>query len=130
MNLNEIRSLDYAVLLCNKMTETCAFYRDILRLPIEIDREQWVSFRVGATLLTLRPRGAWAVCDDGKTVPGSAAVQLAFRVPPPAIDVWHEELVAKDVEILREPTDLPDWRHRTLFFRDSEDNIIELYAEY
>jgi glyoxylase I family protein len=27
-------------------------------------------------------------------------------------------------------TDLPDWRHRTLFFRDPEDNIIEIYAEY
>ena len=26
--------------------------------------------------------------------------------------------------------DLPDWRHRTLFFRDPEDNIIEIYAEY
>ncbi len=25
---------------------------------------------------------------------------------------------------------LPDWRHRTLFFRDPEDNIIEIYAEY
>jgi catechol-2,3-dioxygenase len=22
------------------------------------------------------------------------------------------------------------WRHRTLFFRDPEDNIIEIYAEY
>jgi len=30
----------------------------------------------------------------------------------------------------RGPTELPDWRHRTLFFRDPEDNIIEIYAEY
>jgi len=41
-----------------------------------------------------------------------------------------QELVAKGVPILRGPTDLPDWRHRTLFFRDPEDNIIEIYAEY
>jgi len=39
-------------------------------------------------------------------------------------------LVAKGVPILRGPTDLPDWHHRTLFFRDPEDNIIEIYAEY
>jgi hypothetical protein len=26
--------------------------------------------------------------------------------------------------------DLPDWRHRTLFFRDPEDNVVEIYAEY
>ncbi len=31
---------------------------------------------------------------------------------------------------LRGPSDLPAWRHRTLFFRDPEGNIIEIYAEY
>jgi glyoxylase I family protein len=111
------------------MATTRAFYLDIMKFPIETDLENWVSFRVGATLLTLRPRG-WSLCDDGKAVAGSAAVQLAFRVPPPAVDACHAELVAHGVAILRGPTDLPDWRHRTLFFRDPEDNIIEIYAEY
>jgi glyoxylase I family protein len=101
-----------------------------MQFPIEVDLENWVSFRVGAALLALRPRGVWSVCDDGKVLPGSAAVQLAFRVAPPAVDACHAELVAKGVPILREPTDLPNWRHRTLFFRDPEDTIIEIYAEY
>jgi catechol 2,3-dioxygenase-like lactoylglutathione lyase family enzyme len=130
VSLSEIRNFDYAILLCNKMEETRAFYRDIMKFPIETDLERWVSFRVGATLLTLRPRGTWSVCHDGRSTPGSAAIQLAFRVPPPAVDACHAELVAKGVPILRGPTDLPDWRHRTLFFRDPEDNIIEIYAEY
>ena len=129
MSLGTIHNLDYAILLCSKMTETRAFYRDVMGFLIETDLERWVSFRVGASLLTLRPRGPWAVCDDGASVPGSAAVQLAFRVPPPAVDACHAELVAKGVPILREPTDLPAWRHRTLFFRDPENNIIEIYAE-
>jgi glyoxylase I family protein len=128
--LEQIRNFDYAILLCDKMAETRAFYRDIMKFPIETDRENWVSFRVGATLLTLRPRGQWAAWEDGKAMPGSAAIQLAFRVPPPAVDACHVELVAKGVPILREPTDVPDWRHRTLFFRDPEDNIVEIYAEY
>ncbi len=130
MSLSEIRALDYTVLLCSRLEETRAFYRDVMKFPVETDRENWFSFRVGATLLALRPRGAWSVCDDGKSIPGSAAVQLAFRVPPPAVDACHAELVAKGVRILRGPTDLPHWRHRTLFFRDPEDNIIEIYAEY
>ena len=130
MSLGAIRNLDHTILLCSKMNETRAFYRDVIGFPVETDLESWVSFRVGATLLTLRPRGPWAVCDDGASVPGSAAVQLAFRVPPPAVDACHAELVAKGVPILREPTDLPAWRHRTLFFRDPENNIIEIYAEY
>jgi glyoxylase I family protein len=130
MSLSSLRSLDHMVLLCRRMPETRAFYRDVLKLPIETDRESWVSFRIGGALLSLRPRGAWSVCDDGPSLPGSAAVQLAFRVPSPAVDACHAELVAQGVPILRGPADLPSWRHRTLFFRDPEDNILEIYAEY
>lgn len=130
MSLGGIGNLDYTVILCSRMAQTRAFYRDIMQFRIEVDLENWVNFRVGAALLALRPRGLWSVCDDGPSLPGSAAVQLAFRVAPPAIDDCHAELVAKGVPILRGPTDLPNWRHRTLFFRDPEDNIIEIYAEY
>lgn len=130
MSLQAIRNLDFTILLCRKMAETRAFYHDVMGFPVELDLENWVSFRVGATLLTLRPRGQGPAWDDGPSPTGSAAVQLAFRVPPPAVDACHAELVAKGVNILREPTDLPDWRHRTLFFRDPEGNIIEIYAEY
>src|SRR5712664_2052748 len=49
----------------DRIAETRAFYRDIMKFPIETDLANWVSFRVGATLLTLRPRGRWSVCDDG-----------------------------------------------------------------
>lgn len=130
MALGGIANLDYTVLLCSRMAETRAFYRDVMGFPIETDQENWVSFRVGAVLLTLRPRGKWSVGDDGPVLPGSAAVQLAFRVAPLQVDACHAELVSKGIAILRGPTDLPAWRHRTLFFRDPEDNVIEIYAEY
>lgn len=124
-----IRNLDYVVLMCMRMADTRAFYLDTMKFHIEDDRPNWVSFRVGAGLLTLKPRGPGVAWDDGPAVPGSASVQLAFRVPPQAIDEWHAELVSKNVAIIRPPTDLPRWGHRTLFFRDPEDNVIELYAE-
>lgn len=129
MALGGIGNLDYTILLCSKMAETRAFYRDVMQFPIETELENWVSFRVGSSLLTLRPRG-WTHFADGEATPGSASVQLAFRVPPPAVDACHAELVAKGVPVLRGPTDLSDWRHRTLFFRDPENNLIEIYAEY
>lgn len=130
MSLGGIGNLGYIVILCSRMRDTRAFYNDIMGFQIAEDQENWVSFRVGTTSLTLRPRGPWSVCDDGPMPRGSAAVQLAFRVPLEAVDRCHEELLAKGVPILREPTDLPKWHHRTLFFRDPEDNIIELYAEF
>lgn len=130
MRLTAVHNLDYTILLCNKMAETKAFYRDVMKLPVETELESWVSFRVGGTLLTLRPRGPAPAWDDGASLPGSAAVQLAFRVPPSAIDGCYAELLAQGVPIIRGPTDIPSWRHRTIFFRDPEDNVIEIYAEY
>lgn len=124
-----ITNLDYVILLCERMAEMRAFYLNVMKLPIEMDRPTWVSFRVGAGLLTLRPRGQGLAWHDGPSVTGSACVQLAFRVPPPAVEEWHQELIASGVEILSPPSDLPAWRHRTLFFRDPEGNIIEIYAE-
>ena len=129
MPLGGIVNLDYTVLLCRDMAAMRAFYAEVMGFAIETDREHWVSFRIGAVLLTLRPRAAWSVCDDGPMPEGSAAVQLCFRVPPPAVDECHAVLRDKGVAILRDPTDLPDWGHRPLFFRDPEGNILEIYAE-
>lgn len=131
MSLREIRNVDYTVLLCAKLTETRAFYKDVMGFPLEDDLENWVAFRVGATLLTLRPRGQDPTGgDDGPVEEGSAAVQLAFRVPPRAIEDCRAELVDAGVPIVRDLTDVPGFRHRTLFFRDPEGNLIEIYAEY
>ena len=128
MSLKDIHNLDHTVLLCENLKETRAFYKDVLGLPVELDLEKWVNFRVGAALLTLRPRGQGPAWHDGPLDEGSASVQLAFRVPPPAVDVCHAELVAAGVDILRGPTDLPDWRHRTLFFRDPDGMELEVCA--
>lgn len=124
-----LRNLDYIILLCGRIAETRAFYLDTMKLTLETDRPDWVSFQVGSGLLTLRPRGRRLAWDDGPAAARSASVQLAFRVPPPAIEDWHHDLIAQGIPILSPPKDLPAWRHRTLFFRDPEGNIIELYAE-
>jgi catechol 2,3-dioxygenase-like lactoylglutathione lyase family enzyme len=87
--------------------ETRAFYKDVMGFPIDLHLDNWVSFRVGATLLTLRPSSPGLAWDDGPTAPGSAAVQLASASP------------------LR----LAGWHHWSLFFRDPEDNVLEIYAE-
>lgn len=130
MGLKSLRSLDYTVLICRNLAGTRNFYRDVLGFPVAYDHERWVEFRVGGTILALRPRGQAPWGDDGPLPSGTAAVQLAFRVPPAAVDECHAELVAAGVPILRGPTDLTTpWRHRTLFFSDPEGNVLEIYAE-
>jgi glyoxylase I family protein len=130
MGIGAIRNIDYVILLCEEMVRTRRFYLEVMKFPLEKDTPDWVSFRVGSGLLSLRPRGApRASWQDGPAVAGSAEVQLAFRVPPPEVEECHKELLAKGVEILSPPRDIAGWRHRALFFRDPEGNIVEIYAE-
>ena len=103
MNLGDIRNLDYTILLCSHMQETREFYHDVMGFSLVHDSERWVSFQVGSALLTLRPRGPGLAWDDGPIAPGSAAVQLAFRVPPHRLDACHEMLQSKGVAILSPP---------------------------
>jgi catechol 2,3-dioxygenase-like lactoylglutathione lyase family enzyme len=56
------------------------------------------------------------------------SLQLAFRVPPRDVDRCAAELAEAGVPILLPPTDQP-WGHRTLFFRDPDGNVLEVYAE-
>ena len=44
------------------------------------------------------------------------------------MDACHDELVRLGVEIVDPPT-TSDYGHRTVFFRDPEGNVLEIYAE-
>jgi len=124
--LKSIRSIDYTVLLCDDPARMKRFYMDTFGFEVarELREQHWTELRVGAGILALRPR--WP--GEGKREPGAASVQLAFRVSPSEVQRCHEELKRKDVAITDPPKDQA-WGHRTLFFRDPEDNVLEIYAE-
>lgn len=130
--LKSIRNLDYVVLLCNDLSPMKHFYHEIMEFPIHLETESWIEMRVGSLLLTLSKRSNPFV---GPPVPdGSASVQLAFRVTPQEVFSCYEELKAKEVEIVQPPQIIDKrvwkyWKHRTLFFKDPEGNLLEIYAE-
>ena len=123
--LKHIRNLDYVILLCEEIPRMRVFYHEVLGFPIHGGNAEWVEMNVGATLLTLRKRGRPY---DGAKLPGSAGIQLAFRVAPSEVEKCHRELIQKQVEILDPPKDM-EYGHRTLFFKDPEGNILEIYAD-
>ena len=129
MGIASIRNIDYVVLLCEDIVRARRFYLEVMKFRIERETSRWVSFHVGSGLLCLRPRTLEGVFQDGPGAPGSASVQLAFRVSPPEIDECQAELIAKGVDIMGPPRDIPSWGHRAIFFRDTEGNVIEIYAE-
>ncbi|MFT4960618.1 MAG: lactoylglutathione lyase [Paracoccaceae bacterium] len=62
------------------------------------------------------------------TPTGSAALQLAFWVALMQVDLCADELIRQGINLISPPTDR-DFGHRTLFFRDPDGNLLEIYAE-
>ncbi len=122
--LRRIRTIDYIVLLCDDVARMKQFYTGVMGFSVYTDFPDWVELRVGSTLLTLRSRGREY---DGVGGAG-ASVQLAFRVAPPEVDSCYAELVSRGVTIL-EGVQMKDYGHKTLFFADPENNVLEIYAD-
>ena len=125
--LKAIRSLDYVILLCDDLAKMKGFYERLFEFQIEEDfPERMVFFRVGTLFLGLRKRGR---AYDGPTVPPlTASIQISFRVPPADVDFAYNRLFEDGIDIIEPPTN-QDWPHRTLFFRDPEHNVIEIFAD-
>jgi catechol 2,3-dioxygenase-like lactoylglutathione lyase family enzyme len=126
--LSAIQAVDYTVLRVRDMEAMRAFYGRTLRFPFVRELSpNWVEYRIGPNILALASRFRY---DENPTLaPGITTVQLAFRVPYGAVDVCAAELTAAGVPLLSPPTDQP-FRHRTLFFRDPDGNLLEIYAEF
>lgn len=122
-----IRCLDYTVIFVRNMDAMRAFYGTTLGFPLHRELSpQWVEFQIGSNLLALTERGIGF--DDPAPPPGALSLQLAFRVAPSEIATCASTLAKRGVKIISGPTDRP-FGHRTLFFRDPDGNVLEIYAE-
>ena len=122
-----IRGIDYTVIFARQMTAMREFYGATLGFSLHKELgSKWVEFRVGSNILALTERGA--VFDDPSPPVGVLSLQLAFRVSPGEVASCAAVLKERGVSIVAGPTDQP-WGHRTLFFRDPDGNVLEIYAE-
>ncbi len=127
--LGQIRALDYTILYTRDITAMRKFYEEIMQFEFrQAAGDGWVEFKVGNNILVLTSEPAGGLFREAMPALGVGSVQLAFRVAPKTVDACAEELWVAEVEIIGEPTDQP-WGHRTLFFRDPDNNILEIYAD-
>jgi catechol 2,3-dioxygenase-like lactoylglutathione lyase family enzyme len=122
-----IRAIDYTVIFVRDMAAMRSFYEGVLCLALVRELSAgWIEYQIGGNTLALaRPSRTAA---DAPTPKGSASLQLAFRVSPEEVDKCADELVRKGIALVSPPTDQP-FGHRTLFFRDPDGNLLEIYAE-
>src|SRR5882672_8676559 len=122
-----IRSLDYTVVFARNMPAMREFYGTTLGFPLHKELSaKWLEFRIGSNILALTVRGA--LFDDPAPPPGALSLQMAFRVALDEVATCASTLKERGVKIISGPTDQP-FGHRTLFFRDPDGNVLEIYAE-
>jgi catechol 2,3-dioxygenase-like lactoylglutathione lyase family enzyme len=122
-----ITAVDYTVIYARDMTAMIHFYETVLGFDLTRKLSPtWREYNIGPNIFVLAKPGPTAT--DPAVRNGSAALQLAFRVAPHVVDQCAADLTDKNIEILSPPTDR-DFGHRTLFFRDPDGNLLEIYAE-
>jgi lactoylglutathione lyase len=122
-----IRSLDYTVIFVRHMAKMREFYELTMGFPLHRELSpRWLEFRTGSNILARTERGGRF--NDPRPPVGTLSLQLAFRVAPHEVDLCAATLEERGVAIVLPPTDQP-FGHRTLFFRDPDDNVLEIYAE-
>ncbi|HMM90325.1 VOC family protein [Bradyrhizobium sp.] len=122
-----IRAVDYTVIFVRDMAAMRRFYEGVLCFSLTRELSAgWIEYQIGGNTLALaRPS---RTAKDAPTPAGSASLQLAFRVAAADVDRCAEELVRHGVVLMEPPKDQP-FGHRTLFFRDPDGNLLEVYAE-
>lgn len=122
-----IRAIDYTVIFVRDMAAMRGFYEDVLALSLLRELSpNWIEYGLGSNTLALA-RPSWTAA-DAPTPAGSASLQLAFRVSVSEVDACADELQRQGVALLSPPTN-QSFGHRTLFFRDPDGNLLEVYAE-
>lgn len=122
-----IRAIDYTVIFVRDMAAMRRFYEDVLALSLLRELSpSWIEYGIGPNTLALaKPSRTPA---DAPVPAGTASLQLAFKVSRAEVDQCADELVRQGVALLSPPTD-QSFGHRTLFFRDPDGNLLEIYAE-
>lgn len=122
-----IRAIDFTVIFVRDMEAMRRFYEIILSFPLLRELSpNWIEYQVGGNTLALARPSLTAA--DAPTPAGSAALQLAFKVAAPEVDKCAEELVRQGVELVSPPADRA-FGHRTMFFRDPDGNLLEVFAD-
>jgi len=125
--LGHIRQIDYTVIFARDLDAMRRFYENVMGFALtRALNDRWFEYYLGSMTFALTTYGGRF--NDPPPTKGALSVQLAFRVPPQIVAACAAELEAKGIALVSPLADHP-FGHRTIFFRDPDGNVLEIYAE-
>jgi len=119
--------LTHVRILVEDFSASYHFYRDALGLPTPWDDNgSYVEFDVGAEVRLALFLRAEMGGDVHLRDPGDGPV-LVLDVGD--VDSFHTALKERNVELVDEPHDRPEWGLRIMHLRDPDGNLIELFHD-
>ena len=108
------------ILYCNRWDATVKFYRDMIRLPVLLQKAWFVEFQ-------LTDNSCLSVADAARTSIGSAGgagVTLSWSVED--IDAAHGRMLADGIDV---SPFMVTWGARAFYLFDPEGNRVEIWAK-
>jgi len=104
------------------LEKTRQFYENVLQLPIALDQNTCLIFKVG-------DYGYWGFCTKSVTVINPEEVCLTLFVGTrEEVDEWHDHLINQNVEVKRPPQYSPTFKIYNGFYYDPSGYTIEIQA--
>lgn len=107
------------ILYCRHWDEMVRFYRDVLKLPVRMEKSWFVEFH-------LNDQACLSIADAAKaTIPSAAGAGLTLSLNVARLTAVRDRLIAEGVEA----TPIQSvWGSRRFFVFDPEGNRIEMWA--
>jgi catechol 2,3-dioxygenase-like lactoylglutathione lyase family enzyme len=120
--------LTHACLITQRLETLRDFYREVLQVEPQVFQSDYLEFAIGGAILSLYKQESL-----DKTVPGAMqagankSVMLEFQVAD--VDQEYARLKKSQLPIdwVMPPATFP-WGNRSIYFRDPEGNMINLYS--
>ena len=113
-------------LISDDVTGLCAFYAELLQATVE-GSDTFAFIRgPGAALSVFSRAGMEAMVPGSMDGAGNGSFTIEFEVDD--VDARHEKLRGLGMRILKPPTTQP-WGRRSLWLRDPDGNIVNLYQQ-
>ena len=93
--------VNYAIVFVSDMTQSVAFYRDVLGLPLKFETPEWTEFATDGATLALHISDRPSTGKDDSPHPPAGRCRTGFSVAN--LDEFHQKMVENNVQCVQEP---------------------------